>query len=246
MFLFQHVSFNTRYRLGNRPSMLARALRWSDIDQRRWISLMTSAAAASPAPPKNLSRRRLGLFLTSGGGVHISEWWVFWNLPAALLMISSWTPDIESDEFGMKYRCPFLELSFKQTIMGSMTDCIQSQWPKCYQQQQEQQHIWSNRSSRWRSSSSVATAALQQPRCSSSRCCSSPTAAALLLQQQKSDSNRGNGSKLVQAVVLNFWWQYQMKGSSRGRPGSRGDSNDNNNKYNHAWEIHYGNEWCAI
>ena len=33
---------------------------------------------------KNLSRRRLGLFLISGGGVHISKWWVFWNLPVAL------------------------------------------------------------------------------------------------------------------------------------------------------------------
>ena len=32
--------------------------------------------------PKNLSRRRLRLFLISGG-VHISEWWggSFWNLP---------------------------------------------------------------------------------------------------------------------------------------------------------------------
>ena len=40
--------------------------------------------------PKNLSRRRLGLFFTGGGGfVHISEWWVFWNVPVALLMISS-------------------------------------------------------------------------------------------------------------------------------------------------------------
>ena len=33
--------------------------------------------------PKNLNRRRLGLFLISGGDVHISERWVFWNLPAA-------------------------------------------------------------------------------------------------------------------------------------------------------------------
>ena len=59
--------------------------------------------------PKNLSRRRLELFLISGGGVHISEWWVFWNISAALLMIWSWTPDIESDEVGMKYRCALQE-----------------------------------------------------------------------------------------------------------------------------------------
>ena len=76
-------------------------------------------------------------------------------------MISSWTPDIESDEIGMKYRCAFQELSFKRTKMSSMEDGIRPQRSKCYQQQQEQQvHQRA-------AAEEAAAAALQQPRCSS-------------------------------------------------------------------------------